>query len=60
LSNIDNLTRAVEVVRSDFPRVDLLIGGQAFRWGGLDTIRRFAGTEYISTLDELEKTIAAA
>jgi MerR family transcriptional regulator, light-induced transcriptional regulator len=59
LSNIDNLQRAIEVVRADFPNMDLLIGGQAFRWGGFDIIKRYAGTEYIPTLDELEKGIKA-
>ena len=37
--------------------MDLLIGGQAFRWGGTDTIKRYSGTEYIPSLVELEKQI---
>ena len=32
LSNLDQLERAIEAFRSDFQNVDLLIGGQAFRW----------------------------
>ena len=57
LANLDNLKRGIEVVRTDFPTIDLLIGGQAFRWGGIDAIRRYPGTEYISSLVELEKLI---
>ena len=57
LSNINNLKRAIEVVRTDFPNIDLLIGGQAFRWGGLSTIKKYKGTELISTLGELESAI---
>ncbi len=58
LSNLDHLKQAIEAVRSDFPNMDLLIGGQAFRWGGIDTIKQYAGTEYIQSLDDLEKMIS--
>ncbi len=58
LSNLDNLKRGIEVFRSDFPNLDLLIGGQAFRWGGIDTIKQYAGTEYIQSLDDLENMIS--
>ncbi len=57
LANLDQLKRGIEVVRTDFPKLDLLVGGQAFRWGGIDTIKQYAGTEYIASLDELEKLI---
>ena len=57
LANLDHLKRGIEVVRTDFPNLDVLIGGQAFRWGGIDAIKRYPGTEYISSLDELEKLI---
>ncbi len=58
LSNLDYLKRGIEVFRSDFPNMDLLIGGQAFRWGGIDIIKQYAGTEYIQSLDDLEKMIS--
>jgi MerR family transcriptional regulator, light-induced transcriptional regulator len=57
LSNIDLLKQGIEVVRADFPYLDLLVGGQAFRWGGLETLRHYSGTEYIGSLDGLEKWI---
>jgi methanogenic corrinoid protein MtbC1 len=57
IANLGNLKRGVEVIRTDFPGLDLLIGGQAFRWGGIDVIKRYPGTEYISSLDELENLI---
>ena len=57
LSNIANLQRCIDIVKTDFPNMDLLIGGQAFRWGGTDTIKRYSGTEYIPSLAELEKQI---
>lgn len=57
LSNIDHLIRCIEAVKTDFPTMHLLIGGQAFRWGGIDTIKKYADTEYVPSLDELEKSI---
>ena len=59
LSNLEHLKKAIEAVKGDFPSMDLLIGGQAFRWGGTDVIKQYSGTAYISTLDELEKNIKA-
>ena len=57
IANLDHLKRGIEVVRTDFPKLDLLIGGQAFRWGGHDLIKQYTGTEYIPSLDDLEKLI---
>ena len=57
LSHIDHLKTSIEAIKSDFPNMDLFIGGQAFRWGGTDIVKRYASTEYIPTLDELEKSI---
>ncbi|MFH0995228.1 MAG: cobalamin-dependent protein [Pseudomonadota bacterium] len=57
LTNIDHLKRSIEVVRADFPQIDLLVGGQAFRWGGIDTIRQYSCTEYIPSLSALEKML---
>ena len=57
LSNIENLERCIDVVKTDFPNLDLLIGGQAFRWGGKDSVARYSGAEYIPSLDVLEKQI---
>lgn len=57
LSNLDHLKRSIEIVKTEFPNIDLLIGGQAFRWGGIAEIERYAGTEYIPSLEDLEKSI---
>ena len=57
LSNIDHLVRGIESVRADFPRTDLLVGGQAFRWGGVEMINKYPETEYVPSLDSLEKLL---
>ncbi|MCG8549760.1 MAG: cobalamin-dependent protein, partial [Desulfobacterales bacterium] len=58
--NMPSLKSGVEAVRSNFRHTDILVGGQAFKWGGLDTIKKYAATEYIPTLDELEKAIKSS
>jgi len=55
--NMPSLKSGVEAVRSNFTNTDIFLGGQAFRWGGLDTIKQYRGIEYIPTLNELEKAI---
>jgi hypothetical protein len=57
LSNMGNLKRCIEAVRGDYPNMDLWVGGQAFRWGGIEAIRKFPATEYIPSLDLLEHAI---
>jgi methanogenic corrinoid protein MtbC1 len=57
LPNLDSLIHCIEIIKSDFPNLDLLVGGQAFRWGGVDTIKQYPGVEYISSLYDLEKLI---
>ena len=57
LSNIDNLERCIEILKNNFSDMDLLVGGQAFRWGGTDIIRKFKNTDLITSIDDLEKLI---
>ena len=56
--NMPSLKSAIEAIRTDFPDLDLLVGGQAFRWGGGDIIRKFKNVELIASLDDLEKQMA--
>ena len=55
--NMASLQNGIEAIRSDFKNLDIFVGGQAFQWGGKDLIKQHTNTEYIPTLDELEKSI---
>ena len=55
--NMASLKKELEALRSNFKHLDIFIGGQAFQWGGIDKIKKYSNTEYIPTLDELEKAI---
>jgi len=55
--NMPKLLELMECVRSDFPRMDLLVGGQAFRWVGADAAQSVSGATYIPSLEELIQSV---
>ena len=55
--NLASLEEEIAAIRSNFPDLKLIVGGQAFRWGGTDTIEKYPRTEYISSLNDLEKSV---
>lgn len=55
--NFASLKTGLEAIRSNFANMDIFVGGQAFRWGGIDAIKQYSGTEYIPSLNALEKSI---
>jgi methanogenic corrinoid protein MtbC1 len=58
--NLASMKSEIEAIRSEFHNLDLAIGGQAFRFGGVDIIKRYSGIEYIPSLYELERFIKSA
>jgi hypothetical protein len=52
--NLESLLRKASAVRAQFPAVPILVGGQAFRWGGGERVREIEGAHYLASLDELE------
>jgi two-component system cell cycle sensor histidine kinase/response regulator CckA len=55
-SHVPDLQRALEALRSDFPNVGVLVGGQAFRWGGHHVVGKSNAT-YVSSLSDLESLL---
>jgi methanogenic corrinoid protein MtbC1 len=57
LPDIAYFKRNIEIMRTDFPNLNLLIGGRAFlkaELGGIDIIGQYPGVEYVSSLHDLE------
>jgi len=52
--NMGNLKRLVELVLRHHPKLPILLGGQAFRWGGAEAFREMPGVTYVASLGELE------
>ena len=55
--NLPTLLKALDVLTVEYPGLPIVIGGQAFRWGGLEAVRKYPNVTYIPSLDDLEKRI---
>ncbi len=53
--NLPSLMTLVQKFRDHFSDLNILIGGQGFRWGGADTFRTMENIHLITSLDELEQ-----
>lgn len=58
--NFGNLQRVIEIIRSDFPKLPILVGGPSFRWGGMDIVEKYKDVLMVPTLAELEAFIQKA
>lgn len=53
--NLSCLVELIHAVRSAFPELTIIVGGQGFRWGGADLFRSMENIHVITSLDELEQ-----
>ena len=51
--NMVNFNRVIQAVRSEYSELEIIIGGQAFRWGGADIANKYPRVTYIPALSEL-------
>ena len=52
--NFPALKREIEAVNQAFPGLEIIIGGQAFKWGE-PSLKGFKNLRYIRSLEELER-----
>ncbi|MFQ3574086.1 MAG: cobalamin-dependent protein [Thermodesulfovibrionales bacterium] len=55
--NFTNLLRVIEIITSKYPEQSIIVGGQAFRFGGIDLLNKYKNVSYIPSIHELEKRI---
>ncbi|KYC52519.1 MAG: B12 binding domain protein [Candidatus Methanofastidiosum methylothiophilum] len=55
--NISELMLTLETVKSRWPKLTVLLGGQAFRWGGKELAEKYPKVFYIDSLNKLENFI---
>lgn len=48
------LEKMLVAIRQEFPALPILVGGQAFRYGGRDVLSQYAGVDYAGDLAETE------
>ncbi|MFN2268117.1 MAG: B12-binding domain-containing protein [Desulfonatronovibrio sp.] len=52
--NMNSLYDVLEDIKKPFPELKIIVGGQAFRWGGTDVGEKFPGVEYLPSIKDLE------
>ncbi len=55
--NLPSLKQEITAINSHFPHLNILIGGQAFRWGTVPALNTFKNVTYLGSMDELEKEL---
>ncbi len=55
--SMESLLSAITELRTHYPDVPILVGGQAFRWGGQQRVMQMPGVLCLRTLSELEEWI---
>lgn len=53
--NMPNLLQGVCEIRREFDEIPIIVGGQAFRWGGREALTQYGNVALVSSLDELQK-----
>ncbi|MFH1137067.1 MAG: cobalamin-dependent protein [Pseudomonadota bacterium] len=56
--SMSKLMEALEALRAEFPGLDIIVGGQAFRWGGVAAVEAYPNVHYIASIFDLEARIA--
>jgi len=56
-SNLPELKITLAKIREHFPDMPVMVGGQAFRWGGTEIIQNFSNVTYLSGVEDLHNFI---
>jgi methanogenic corrinoid protein MtbC1 len=59
-SNLPSLLKVLDAVTAAYPEQRVVVGGQAFRWGGSDVVGEYPNTAHLSSLSELESVLREA
>lgn len=57
LANLVHLEHTLETLRTTFPNLDIILGGQAFLHGGMEILEKFKNVVYIPSLTDLENLV---
>lgn len=57
--NMDFMHHVLQQVQDEIPDQQIIVGGQAFRWGGTDIQDKYSNVRYIPSINELERMLNA-
>jgi cobalamin-dependent methionine synthase I len=55
--NLPKMLAVIDEVRRHYPDLPIVVGGQAFRYGGVDLIAQIPRVTYIQSLDQLKQLL---
>ncbi|MEI6153268.1 MAG: cobalamin-dependent protein, partial [Deltaproteobacteria bacterium] len=55
--NINTLLDGIEQIQASYPGLEILAGGQAFRWGNTRVLEKYRNVTYIESVYLLEEII---
>jgi len=58
--NMPSLFAVLDRIQADFPDLPVIVGGQAFRWGGADIGEKYRNVKLVTSLDHLQTFIHEA
>ncbi|THB78734.1 MAG: cobalamin-binding protein [Desulfobulbaceae bacterium] len=56
-SNLPKLLKTTDTIRGNYLHLDIVFGGQAFRWGGQDDMLKILRTQYFPSLIDFENSL---
>ncbi|MEI6209178.1 MAG: cobalamin-dependent protein [Desulfuromonadales bacterium] len=56
-TGMPELITLLDRVRGEFSALPVIVGGQAFRWGGVDLVTAYSGVRHIGSIFELEHLV---
>jgi methanogenic corrinoid protein MtbC1 len=57
--NMDFMHHVLQQVQDEIPDQQIIVGGQAFRWGGTDIQDKYSNVRYVPSIKELERMLNA-
>lgn len=51
--NLPSLIKMLDTIKEELPNQKILVGGQAFRHGGLEILKKYSNVYYLKNLDEI-------
>ena len=57
--NLPAMLAAVDAITSAHPELPILVGGQAFRGGASEALKPYLNVTWVSSIEQLERTISA-